>query len=194
MYIPLLVFIFISLAERDRVKQEEPIKIEISNSNNNNNNNRNDTPTATKRRSEEPQGKRNKVVTTPPLDSQQPTSFAEGTSVSDNSTTHSPNSTYGTLSGHGRDHFQPASSSLLREPAALNHIQLALSESRGRESPSRPVLFSPPPLVPAHSRKLRAGYPTAAGPKHANSPDRPRTRDAAGDRGADLCSGRDPSI
>ena len=146
MYIPLLVFIFISLAERDRVKQEEPIKIEISNSNNNNNNNRNDTPTATKRRSEEPQGKRNKVVTTPPLDSQQPTSFAEGTSVSDNSTTHSPNSTYGTLSGHGRDHFQPASSSLLREPAALNHIQLALLRI-----PRPRVSFPTSPLLPPAS-------------------------------------------
>ena len=43
-------------------------------------------------------GKKNKFVTTPPLDSQQPTSLAEGTSVIDSSTSHSPNSTYGTPS------------------------------------------------------------------------------------------------
>ena len=49
----------------------------------------------------DPQGKKNKVLTTPPLDAQLPTSLAEGTSVIDSSTTtttHSPNSTYGTPS------------------------------------------------------------------------------------------------
>ena len=46
----------------------------------------------------DPQGKKNKVLTTLPFDSQQPTSLTEGNSVIDSSTTtsHSPNSTYGT--------------------------------------------------------------------------------------------------
>ena len=64
------------------------------------------TRSGTKRRREEleststsitdPQGKKKMVVTTPPLDSSQlPTSMAEGTSLIDSSTAHSPNSTYG---------------------------------------------------------------------------------------------------
>ena len=42
--------------------------------------------------------KRKKVMTIPPLDPQQPTSLAEGTSIIDSHTTHSPNSTYCTPS------------------------------------------------------------------------------------------------
>ena len=79
----------------------------------------------------DPRGKENKVVTTLPLDSQQPTSLAEGTSVIDSSTTHSPNSTYGTpslvMDKIISSNLQEASS-LEQAPAVLSHIQLAVSD------------------------------------------------------------------
>ena len=93
--------------------------------------------------STDPQGKKKMVVTTPPLDSQLPTSMAEGTSLIDSSTANSPNSTYGnppiieeTISSHLQ--VVPSSGDDLLQPTQI-YSELSPSTTR-----SPPRLLLPP--------------------------------------------------